>query len=125
MVVDASEGDVNVSPLRDAWQRSHAGADTRALLDRDSKAFLHQSLSTPCLSALAESEGIWLTDTEGRRYMDFHGNNVHHIGYGHPRLKRAIADQMDKLPFAPRRYTNGPAVALAAKLAEIAPGNLS
>ncbi len=57
--------------------------------------------------------------------MDFHGNNVHHIGYGHPRLKRAIADQMDALPFAPRRYTNGPAVALASKLAEIAPGNLS
>ncbi len=57
--------------------------------------------------------------------MDFHGNNVHHIGYGHPRLKRAIAEQMDALPFAPRRYTCGPAVALAAKLAEIAPGNLS
>ena len=32
---------------------------------------------------------------------------------------------MDALPFAPRRYTCGPAVALAAKLAEIAPGNLS
>ena len=37
---------------------------------------------------------------------------------------RAIAEQMDALPFAPRRYTCGPAVALAAKLAEIAPGNL-
>src|SRR5678815_3490583 len=57
--------------------------------------------------------------------MDFHGNNVHHIGYGHPRLKRAIAEQMDALPFAPRRYTCGPAVALAAKLAEIAPGKPS
>ena len=57
--------------------------------------------------------------------MDFHGNNVHHIGYGHPRLKRAIAAQMDELPFAPRRYTCEPAVALARKLAAIAPGNLS
>ena len=72
-----------------------------------------------------KAEGIWIEDTAGRRYMDFHGNNVHHIGYGHPRLKRAIAEQMDALPFAPRRYTCGPAVALAAKLAEIAPGNLS
>ncbi len=36
--------------------------------------------------------------------MDFHGNNVHHIGYGHPRLKRAITEQMDALTFAPRRY---------------------
>ena len=60
----------------------------------------------------------------GRRYMDFHGNNVHHIGYGHPRLKRAIAEQMDELPFAPRRYTCEPAVVLAEKLAAIAPGRL-
>ena len=56
--------------------------------------------------------------------MDFHGNNVHHIGYGHPRLKRAIAEQMEALPFTPRRYTSEPAVALAEKLAAIAPGNL-
>jgi 4-aminobutyrate aminotransferase len=53
--------------------------------------------------------------------MDFHGNNVHHIGYGHPRLKRAIAEQMDALPFAPRRYACEPAVALARKLSWIAP----
>jgi (R)-1-hydroxy-2-aminoethylphosphonate ammonia-lyase len=53
--------------------------------------------------------------------MDFHGNNVHHIGYGHPRLKRAIAEQMEALPFAPRRYANAPAVALARKLSDISP----
>jgi 4-aminobutyrate aminotransferase len=57
--------------------------------------------------------------------MDFHGNNVHHIGYGHPRLKRAIAAQMDALPFAPRRYACEPAVRLAEKLGAIAPGDLS
>ena len=34
--------------------------------------------------------------------MDFHGNNVHHIGYGHPRLKKAISDEMDRLPFSIR-----------------------
>ena len=53
--------------------------------------------------------------------MDFHGNNVHHIGYGHPRLKQAIAQQMEALSFAPRRYACEPAVALAEKLAIIAP----
>ena len=36
----------------------------------------------------------------------------------------AIAEQMDALPFAPRRYTCEPAVALARKLADIAPGSL-
>jgi len=86
---------------------------------------MRQAVSTPCLNVIAKAEGIWIEDISGRRYMDFHGNNVHHIGYGHPRLKRAIAEQMDALPFAPRRYACEPALALAEKLSAIAPGNLS
>jgi 4-aminobutyrate aminotransferase len=50
---------------------------------------------------------------------------VHHIGYGHPRLIAAIKDQLDALCFAPRRFTNEPAVQLAEKLGQIAPGDLS
>ncbi len=58
--------------------------------------------------------------------MDFHGNSVHHIGYGHPRLIAALRQQMkEDLPFCPRRFTCEPAVALAEKLSAIAPGNLS
>ena len=60
----------------------------------------------------------------GRRYMDFHGNNVHHIGYGHPRLIGALKRQLDELPFSPRRFTNETAIALARKLADITPGDL-
>jgi 4-aminobutyrate aminotransferase len=60
----------------------------------------------------------------GRRFMDFHGNNVHHIGYGHPRLVEALKRQIDDLPFTPRRFTDEPAVALAAKLASITPDGL-
>ena len=120
-----SEGDTNLSDRRARWQAGALDSATRELLARDSRAFLHQSVSTPCLNAIAKAEGIWIEDTAGRRYMDFHGNNVHHIGYGHPRLKRAIAEQMDALSFAPRRYACEPAVRLAEKLAAIAPGDLS
>ena len=119
-----SESDTNRSPRRDAWQRN-LDAATRALVEEDARWFLRQSISTPCLSAIAKAEGIWIEDAGGRRYMDFHGNNVHHIGYGHPRLKEAIRRQMDELPFAPRRFANRPAVDLAKKLAAIAPGGLS
>ncbi|HRD75946.1 MAG TPA: aminotransferase class III-fold pyridoxal phosphate-dependent enzyme, partial [Hyphomicrobiaceae bacterium] len=97
----------------------------RALLAEDERYFLRQSVSTPCLNAIAKAEGIWIEDTAGRRYMDFHGNNVHHIGYGHPRLKAAIVAEMDRLPFAPRRYACDTAVALARKIATITPGGLS
>src|SRR5215212_2441190 len=120
-----SEGDTNLTTRRAEWQARALDADTRALLARDEAAFLHQSVSTPCLNAIAKAEGIWIEDTAGRRYMDFHGNNVHHIGYGHPRLKAAIAAQMDALPFAPRRYACEPAAELAEKLAAITPGRLS
>ncbi len=123
--VAQSESDTNLTGRRAAWQAKALDQDTRTLLAEDERYFLRQSVSTPCLNAIAKAEGIWIEDTSGRRYMDFHGNNVHHIGYGHPRLKKAIADQMDALPFAPRRYACDTSVALARKLAEIAPGNLS
>jgi len=124
-VIPESESDTNLSPRRRAWAEKSLDLEARTLLADDETYFLRQSVSTPCLNAIVKAEGLFIEDTGGRRYMDFHGNNVHHIGYGHPRLKRAITEQMDALPFAPRRYTNGPAVALAAKLAEIAPGDLS
>ena len=123
--VDAAEGDVNLSPRRRAWEERHLSETTRKLLAADSEHFLHQSLSTPCLNALAASEGIWLTDVEGRRIMDFHGNNVHQVGYGHPHVIEAVKRQLDSLPFSPRRYTNAAAIALAAKLSALAPDPLS
>ncbi len=120
----AAEGDVNLSPLRRAWERDHVRGRTRALLDRDAAAYLHQSLSTPCFDALVGAEGIWLTDADGRRFMDFHGNNVHQVGYRHPRVIDAVKHQLDALPFSPRRFTNGPAVELAERLGALAPDPL-
>lgn len=120
-----SEGESNTSSRRASWTAKTHSDDTNKVLARDAKHFLHQSVSTPCLSVIAKAEGPWIEDTNGHRYLDFHGNNVHNIGYGHPRLKKAIADQMEELPFAPRRFTCEPATLLAEKLATIAPGDLS
>ncbi len=119
-----TEGESNNSAARGAWAARKDNQATKHLLERDAAAFLHQSLSSPCVSAIARAEGIWIEDTAGRRYMDFHGNSVHHIGYGHPRLKAAIKAQLDDLPFAPRRFTCEPAVELAETLGRLAPGNL-
>ena len=119
---DASaEGDINTSPLRHEYESAHVHAATRALLQADSEVFLHQSLSTPCFNALASCDGIWLTDVEGRRVMDFHGNNVHQVGYRHPHVMAAVRRQLDTLPFSPRRFTNAAAVELASKLTALAP----
>ncbi|MBG6148671.1 4-aminobutyrate aminotransferase [Labrenzia sp. EL_142] len=120
-----TEGESNTSDARKAWLKKSIGPNSAPLLERDAQAFLHQSLSSPCVSTIAKAEGIWIEDLDGRRYMDFHGNSVHHIGYGHPRLVEAIKAQLDQLPFAPRRFTNDPAVELAEKLGSIAPGELN
>ncbi len=120
-----SEGDINISPLREAWQRHHIDADTQALLDEDARYFLKQSLSTPCLNTMQACDGIYIEDTQGRRYMDFHGNNVHQVGFANPEVIAAIKDQLDELSFCTRRYTNRTAVNLARKLAQIAPGDLN
>jgi 4-aminobutyrate aminotransferase len=123
--IPQSEGDVNSSPLRERWLRDHLSAETRRLLEEDARYFLHQSLSSPCLNVLDRCEGSFLTDVEGRRYLDFHGNNVHQIGFGNPRVKAAILEALEELPFCTRRYTNRYAIDLARKLAEISPGNLN
>jgi 4-aminobutyrate aminotransferase len=119
-----SEGDVNVSPLRKAWQRENLGEETRRLLEEDARHFLHQSLSTPCLNVVRRAQGAWIEDLEGRRYLDFHGNCAHQVGFAHPKVIAAIKKQLDELCFCVRRYTCEPAIQLAAKLAQLAPGNL-
>jgi 4-aminobutyrate aminotransferase len=125
MDVPQSEGDVNFSPLRASWQREHLNDETRALLEEDARYFLHQSLSTPCLNVLNGCEGSFLIDTQGRRYLDFHGNSVHQVGFGHPKVTAAIREALEQLPFCTRRYTNRYAIALARKLASISPGTLN
>ncbi len=120
-----AESDTNLSARRRAWAAANVSPASRAVLERDERHFMRQSVSTPCLETVVKAEGVFIETASGKRLMDFHGNNVHHIGYGHPRLKKAIADQMDALPFAPRRFANEPAAQLAEKLAAIAPGGLT
>jgi 4-aminobutyrate aminotransferase len=120
-----TEGESNTSKERSRWIAANTGAKSAPLLKRDANAFMHQSLSSPCVNTIAKAEGIWIEDLDGRRYMDFHGNSVHHIGYAHPRLVAAIKKQLDQLSFSPRRFTNDVSVELAERLGALAPGDLN
>ncbi|HCE2449056.1 TPA: aspartate aminotransferase family protein [Vibrio parahaemolyticus] len=120
-----SEGDVNTTPARQAWNASMDDARTQALLKRDSEVFLHQAMSTPCLDTLEAAEGIYIQDATGKKYMDFHGNNVHQLGYGHPHVIKRVQEQIAKLPFSPRRFTNETAIECAEKLTQICGGELN
>jgi 4-aminobutyrate aminotransferase len=123
-VARREEGDVNTSSRREDFQREHLSAETRALLARDAARFLHQSLSTPCLNVLSRAEGAWIEDVEGRRYLDFHGNCAHQVGFANPKVIEAVKKQLDELPFCVRRYTCETAIRLGERLAELAPADL-
>ena len=45
--------------------------------------------------AFVRGEGVWLWDEQGRKYLDaLAGIAVNTLGYGHPRLTRALADRL-------------------------------
>jgi len=101
-------------------------AATRAVLQRDADVFYHQMLSTPVGNVVARTQGAYLHDASGRRYLDLHGNGVHTVGYHHPAVVAAVEQCLrDELAFAPRRFTNLPAVLLAEKLVAVAPAGLT
>ncbi|MFT3846695.1 MAG: aspartate aminotransferase family protein [Lacibacter sp.] len=118
------EGDVNFTPVRKGWY-ALLDTDTMDLLNRDTDVFMHQSLSTPCLHVLSSCEGSYITDINGKKYLDFHGNSVHHVGYRNKYVTDRIKQQLDVLPFSPRRYTNEVAVAYAEKLVSYFPDQLN
>ena len=119
-----TEGDVNFSASRKMWY-SVLDKTTLDLLEEDAHYFLHQSLSTPCLDVLESCEGIYIKDVSGKSYMDFHGNNVHQVGYRNSYVIDKIKQQMDILPFSPRRYTNGIAIEFSKKLTSLFPESLN
>lgn len=119
-----TEGDVNFSDARKNWYSIMDGT-TLEWLEQDAGLFLHQALSTPCLDVIESCEGIYITDIHGKKYMDFHGNSVHQVGYRNPDVINKIKQQLDTLPFSPRRFTNPVAIEFAKKLTSLLPATLN
>jgi len=59
-----TEGESNTSRARAAWREQSIGPASAPLLQRDSDAFLHQSLSSPCVSTIVKASGIWIEDID-------------------------------------------------------------
>lgn len=72
---------------------------------------------------LERGQGVWLYDTEGRRYFDGNSSiwtNLH--GHGHPVLTAAIREQLDRVAHVSfLGATHEPAVRLAAELVRLFP----
>ena len=87
-------------------------------------AFTQMSDYVPLV--IERADGVWLYDTEGNRYLDGVSSmwcNLH--GHRHPQIDAAIRDQLDQVAHSTSLgMANRPAVLLAKRLADMAPGDL-
>jgi 4-aminobutyrate aminotransferase-like enzyme/Ser/Thr protein kinase RdoA (MazF antagonist) len=68
------------------------------------------------------AEGVWITDTAGRTYLDAY-NNVPCVGHAHPRVTAAIARQGRRIN-THTRYLHPSAIELAERLTATCPPEL-
>ncbi|AJE47270.1 aspartate aminotransferase family protein [Celeribacter indicus] len=77
---------------------------------------------------ITSASGVWLQDSDGARILDaMAGLWCVNLGYGREELVEAAARQMRQLPFYNTFFQTShvPAILLAKKLAELAPGDLN
>jgi len=87
---------------------------------------LHRSIAGGYPMAVS-GEGVWLIDSDGKRYLDGSGGAaVSCLGHGHPDIRAAMHAQIDKLAYAHTSFfTSQPAEELAEHLIARAPKGLS
>lgn len=103
-------------------------ADAALVLQRDHDHVLTswstQSANDPLV--VAGGEGAWFWTADGTRYLDFQSQLVNtNLGHQHPRLVEAVKRQADTLCYVAPNMANDARSELAARLAEITPGDLT
>jgi adenosylmethionine-8-amino-7-oxononanoate aminotransferase len=79
------------------------------------------------VTVIVKGEGVRVFDGNGKRYLDLTAGNTRpvHVGYGRKEMAQAVYDQICELPyFTPMQFATLPALELAGKLSEIAPGGI-
>lgn len=70
-------------------------------------------------------EGVFLWDTEGKKYLDFFGGILTtSVGHNRTEVTKAVQQQTEKIIHSSTLYPNEAHVNLAEKMAELAPGKL-
>ena len=84
-------------------------------MEQAEKAVLHTYNRYPVV--LDHGEGVYLYDTDGKKYLDFAaGIAVQSLGYHYPGYDEALKAQVDKLLHTSNLYYNVPAMEAAQKL---------
>jgi putrescine aminotransferase len=80
---------------------------------------------TGCDLVEYKSRGIYIIDTNGRKFIDcLGGYGTFNVGHSHPKVIKAVKEQLRKIPLSSKILLNKPLADLAELLAEITPGDL-
>ena len=83
----------------------HAPGTTAFHIDLTERYAAHNYHPLPVV--IAEATGAWVTDVEGRRYLDcLAGYSALNFGHGHPRLLARAHEQLDRLTLTSRAFYN-------------------
>jgi ornithine--oxo-acid transaminase len=75
---------------------------------------------SPLPVVIARGEGAWVTDVEGKRYLDLlSAYSALNFGHGHPAILAAAQEQLSRLTLTSRAYHNDRLGPFAAALAEL------
>ncbi|MCP9211565.1 ornithine--oxo-acid transaminase [Streptomyces cucumeris] len=91
------------------------GAALRAAAEAHSAPTYH-----PLPVVVASGEGAWLTDVDGRRYLDLlSGYSALNFGHRHPRLIAAAKEQLDQITLTSRAFHHDRFATFCSALAEL------
>jgi ornithine--oxo-acid transaminase len=83
----------------------HVAGKTQYLIELEDQYGAHNY--QPLDVVLTRGEGIWVWDVEGNKYMDcLSAYSAVNQGHCHPKIKRAMIEQLDKLTITSRAFRN-------------------
>ena len=95
-----------------------AGQPTVDAIALDERVTAHNYHPLPVV--VAEADGAWVTDIEGRRFLDcLAGYSALNFGHRHPALLSAVREQLDRLTLTSRAFHNDQLGPFCAELAAL------
>jgi ornithine--oxo-acid transaminase len=99
---------------------SPAGIDSgsAAIIAAENEHLAHNYHPLPVV--IARGDGAWVTDVEGKRYLDLlSAYSALNFGHGHPAILAAAREQLERLTLTSRAYHNDVLGSFATALAEL------
>ena len=97
---------------------THSASFGRTEFERAEQRTAHNYHPLPVV--VAHAEGAWMTDVDGRRYLDLlAGYSALNFGHGHPALVRAAHAQLDQLTLTSRAFLHDQFADFCAELGDL------